>query len=165
MPASKAKAKKRSAKTPNYDIDGWAHDLLLECHAIRACPDHGHMRDRTDPSAWRKAREAATSEPFPGTTAKKSVAAIDEAMRWIGDTCLERPARTEPSARVHPVHPPRHTPRHHRCRRVGWIKGTLESSSFFQRAKGRVVKRGLLFVHSQCTRESDNLPDRCDLGA
>jgi hypothetical protein len=89
MPASKAKAKKRSAKVPNRDIESWAHDLLLECHAIRACPDHGHMHDRTDPSAWRKAREAAKLDPFPGTTAAKSVTAINEAMRWIGDICPE----------------------------------------------------------------------------
>jgi hypothetical protein len=87
MAASKAESQKRRPRKPTRDIESWAHDLLIECYAIRACPDHGHMRDTTDPGALRKAREAARSEPFPGATANKSVAAIDEAMRWIGDTC------------------------------------------------------------------------------
>jgi len=81
----KKKMPPRSART----LEEWAINVLLECHAIRECGDHGHMRDNTDPSAWRKAREAAKSEPFPGTTSKESAAAIDESMRWIGDTCPE----------------------------------------------------------------------------
>jgi len=81
----KKKMKTRYART----LEGWAISVLLECHAIRECPDHGHIRDSTDPSAWRKAREVAKSEPFPGTTSKASAAAIDETMQWIGDTCPE----------------------------------------------------------------------------
>lgn len=89
MAGSKTKARKRPVKTPAQTIEGWAHEILLECHAIRTCLDHGHMRDKTDPDAWRKAREIAKSEPFRGTSPEESVAAIDEAMRWIGDECPE----------------------------------------------------------------------------
>jgi len=81
--------KKKQKPKPTQSIEQSAIGLLLECHAIRACPDHGHMRDRTDPEAWRKACEAARSHPFPGATPAESVAAIDEAMQWIGDTCPE----------------------------------------------------------------------------
>jgi hypothetical protein len=81
--------KKKKQISSARSLEGWAIRVLLECHAIRECPDHGHMRDNTDPSAWRKAREVAKSEPFPGTTPEESAAAIDESMRWIGDTCPE----------------------------------------------------------------------------
>lgn len=52
---------------------------LLECNAIRACPDNGHMRDNTDPGALRKACDTARTNPFSGATPDESVAAIDEA--------------------------------------------------------------------------------------
>jgi len=68
-------------------IEQFAIGLLLECHAIRECPDHGHMRDNTDPGAVRKACDTARTHPFPGATPNESVAAIDEALKWIGDTC------------------------------------------------------------------------------
>jgi hypothetical protein len=45
------------------------------------------MRDNADPGAVRKACDAARIHPFRGATADESVAAIDEALRWIGDTC------------------------------------------------------------------------------
>jgi hypothetical protein len=63
--------------------------ILLEAHAIRECEQHGHMRDRADPHALENAREAARQDPFPGTSPEQSVAAIDEAMAVIGDTCPE----------------------------------------------------------------------------
>ena len=68
-------------------IEQLAIGLLLECHAIRECPDHGHMRDNTDPGAVRKACEIAKTYPFRGATPDESIAAIDEALKWIGDTC------------------------------------------------------------------------------
>jgi hypothetical protein len=47
------------------------------------------MKDRTDPHALEHARETARLDPFPGTSAAQSLAAIDEAMNSIGDTCPE----------------------------------------------------------------------------
>jgi len=68
-------------------LQGWALGVLLEAHAIRECDEHGHMKDRSDPHALEHAREAARVEPFPGTAPDQAVAAIDEVMRSIGDTC------------------------------------------------------------------------------
>lgn len=68
-------------------LEGWALGILLEEHAIRECPEHGHMRDRTDPDAWNRARNAARQNPFPGTSAEISVTAIDNVTRSIGDSC------------------------------------------------------------------------------
>ena len=45
------------------------------------------MRDRTDPEAWNRARDEARHNPFPGTSPETAVAAIDEVMRSIGDSC------------------------------------------------------------------------------
>jgi hypothetical protein len=76
------------ASRPAYrTLAGWALGLLLEEHAVRECEEHGHMRDRTDPDAWNRARDVARRHPFPGTSAEASVAAIDEVMHSIGDTC------------------------------------------------------------------------------
>ncbi|HEY8670520.1 MAG TPA: hypothetical protein VIL63_06770 [Terriglobales bacterium] len=73
---------------PTYrTLEGWALGLLLEQHAIRECEEHGHIRDRADPEAWNRAREAARHSPFPGTSPAVAVAALDDVMRSIGDTC------------------------------------------------------------------------------
>jgi hypothetical protein len=70
-------------------LQGWALGLLLEEHAVRECPEHGHMRDRRDPEAWNRAREVARQHPFSETSAEASIAAIDDVLRSIGDTCPE----------------------------------------------------------------------------
>lgn len=76
------------ASRPAYrTIEGWALGILLEEQAIRECEEHGHIRDRADPEAWNRAREVARHYPFPGTSPETSVAAIDNVMRSIGDTC------------------------------------------------------------------------------
>jgi hypothetical protein len=73
---------------PTYrTLEGWALGLLLEQHAIRECEEHGQIRDRTDPEAWNRAREVASHSPFPGTSVEASVAALDDVMQPIGDTC------------------------------------------------------------------------------
>jgi len=81
----KQKASNKSSKSYEREAIG----RLLEYHAIRQCPDHGHMRDNTDPYAVRKAHDAARAHPFSGTTADESVAAVENALHWIGDTCPE----------------------------------------------------------------------------
>jgi len=68
-------------------LRGWALGVLIEAGAVVECDDHGHRRDVADPDAWNRARERALSDPFPGTSSAASLAAIDEVMKSIGDTC------------------------------------------------------------------------------
>ena len=66
---------------------GWALGTLIEQGAVMECEHHGHRRDRADPDAWNRAREEAWRNPFPGATPEACIAAMDEVMRSIGDTC------------------------------------------------------------------------------
>lgn len=69
---------------------GWAIGVLLDCHAIAECPDHGHIRERGSwPHAMDDARASARSHPFAGATSEQCLAAIDEIMRSVGDACPE----------------------------------------------------------------------------
>jgi hypothetical protein len=70
-------------------LEGWALGTLIEQHAVRQCEHHGHAKDRGDPQAWNRAREVAWHSPFPGTSPETSLAAMEEIMRSIGDTCPE----------------------------------------------------------------------------
>jgi hypothetical protein len=77
-----------ASSRPAYrTLEGWALGTLIEQGAVRECEHHGHMRDRSDPEAWTRARQDAQHHPFPGTSPDASAAAIDEVMRSIGDTC------------------------------------------------------------------------------
>jgi hypothetical protein len=60
---------------------------LIDHGAIQECDHHGHRRDRRDPDAWNRAREAAREAPFSGTTPDQSLAALDEIMVNIGENC------------------------------------------------------------------------------
>jgi hypothetical protein len=76
------------AARPTYrTLDGWALGVLMEQGAVTECDHHGHRRDRSDPDAWNRAREEAELSPFPGTTPEASIAAINEVMTSIGETC------------------------------------------------------------------------------
>jgi hypothetical protein len=68
-------------------LEGWALGILIEHGAVRECEHHGHMRDRSDPEAWNRARDEARQNPFSGTSTGACVAAIDDVMRSIGDSC------------------------------------------------------------------------------
>jgi hypothetical protein len=85
--AKRAELPLQTARPTYRTLEGWAVGLLLEQHAIRECEEHGHMRDRTDPEAWNRAREAARHSPFPGTSPAVSVNALDDIMRSTGDSC------------------------------------------------------------------------------
>jgi hypothetical protein len=74
-------------RRPPRTIEGWALGLLTDHHAITECEFHGHRKDRSDPDALIRAREHAWSDPFPGTTPEQAVAAINDVMSSIGDTC------------------------------------------------------------------------------
>jgi len=68
-------------------LHGWALGTLIEHGAVQECEHHGHRRDRSDPEAWNRAREAAGHAPFQGTTPEQSLAALDEVLRGIGENC------------------------------------------------------------------------------
>ena len=72
---------------PYRTLPGWALGTLIEHGAVAECEHHGHRRDRADPDAWNRAREAAWNNPFPGATPEACIKALEEVMRWIGDTC------------------------------------------------------------------------------
>ena len=77
-----------SVSRPAYrTLEGWALGVLIEQQAVTECDHHGHRRDRSDPDAWNRAREEAWRNPFPGATPEACIAALEEVMRSIGDTC------------------------------------------------------------------------------
>ncbi|MEA2836454.1 MAG: hypothetical protein QOD89_1004 [Bradyrhizobium sp.] len=90
MRSSAQRAERLPAPRPAYrTVRSWALGVLLEAHAIRECDEHGHMKDRTDPHALQHALQVARQEPFPGISSDQAVAAIDDVMNSIGDTCPE----------------------------------------------------------------------------
>ena len=76
-------------REPYRTLRGWGIALLLETRAIRECIDHSHLCDATDPEAWRLARQVASTDPFVGASPAEAVAAIEDIMNSIGDTCPE----------------------------------------------------------------------------
>ena len=72
---------------PIHDDHRTQLGVLLEQHAVTECEHHGHRRDRSDPDAWNRAREEAWRNPFPGATPEACIAAMEDIMRSIGDSC------------------------------------------------------------------------------
>jgi hypothetical protein len=77
-------------------VRGWAVSVLQEAGAIRECEEHAWMRDRADPHARERAFEIARRDPPAGLTVTEAVAAIDEVLEGIGDTCPECPPDSDP---------------------------------------------------------------------
>ena len=63
--------------------------MLIEQHAVAECEHHGHRRSHSDPDAWNRAREEAWRNPFYGANPGACVAAMEDIMSSIGDTCPE----------------------------------------------------------------------------
>ena len=72
-------------------IEGWARGILLEVDAIRECKTHGWMQDRADPRARERALLIASEEPPFGLSPEQAVAAAQDVLDSIGDTCPECP--------------------------------------------------------------------------
>jgi hypothetical protein len=87
MSSAQAKRQKASARESYRTLRGWALSILLETNAIKECAEHGHMRDVTDPDAWKHARMLALKYPYRRATPAESLQAIDDVMQSIGDTC------------------------------------------------------------------------------
>jgi hypothetical protein len=62
-----------------------------DARAIRECEEHGWMQDRADPHARERAIPIARQDPPAGFSPDDSVAAIEDVLGSIGDTCPECP--------------------------------------------------------------------------
>jgi hypothetical protein len=88
MPSNPQRKLPFQTNRPAYlTLQGWALGSLFEHGAVTECEYHGLRLDRADPDAWDRAREEAWRNPFPGATPEACLAALDEVMRGIGDTC------------------------------------------------------------------------------
>jgi hypothetical protein len=72
-------------------IEGWARSVLIEAGAIRECEEHGWMKDRADPHARERALVASRRDPPPDVSQDDAVAAVENVLCSIGDTCPECP--------------------------------------------------------------------------
>lgn len=88
MPTTPQRKLPLKATRPAYlTLQGWALGTLIEQGVVVECPHHGHRIDRADPDAWNRSREEAWRNPFADATPEACIAAIEEVMRGIGDTC------------------------------------------------------------------------------
>ncbi len=81
----------REKRTAIRTLRGWAHAVLLDAGAIRECDDHGWMQDRADPHARERALVAARGDPPAGVSPELAIAALQEVLDSVGDTCPECP--------------------------------------------------------------------------
>ena len=77
----------QSTRPAYRTLQGWALGTLIEHGAVKECEHHGHRVDGADPEAWNRAREEAWRNPYAGATPEACIAAMDEIMRSIGDSC------------------------------------------------------------------------------
>lgn len=74
-------------KKDRESLEWWATDLLLEAHAIAACPDHGYMRLRHSHHAVEYARGLAEHRKVSGHNVKERVAALEAVLDGFADAC------------------------------------------------------------------------------
>jgi hypothetical protein len=72
-------------------LRGWAISVLQEAGAIRECEEHGWMQDRADPHARERAFDIARLDPPLGVTPDEAIAALENVLSSIGDTCPDCP--------------------------------------------------------------------------
>jgi hypothetical protein len=72
-------------------LRGWAVSVLQEAGAIRECEEHGWLQDRADPDARGRALDMADQHPPAGVSQDEAIAAIQEVLDSIGETCPECP--------------------------------------------------------------------------
>jgi hypothetical protein len=63
--------------------------VLQEVGAIRECEEHGWMMDRGDPDARERALAVARRDAPAGVSPEETVAAVEDVLGSIGDTCPE----------------------------------------------------------------------------
>lgn len=72
--------------------EGWARLVLIEAGAIRECEEHGWAKDSADPHARERAILIARQDPPPGVSPEEAVAAVEDVLGSISDTCPECPS-------------------------------------------------------------------------
>jgi hypothetical protein len=72
-------------------LRGWAIAVLQEAGAIWECEEHGWMQDRADPDARGRALDIAGQHPPAGVSHDEAIAAMQEVLDSIGETCPECP--------------------------------------------------------------------------
>ena len=77
-------------------LETWAIAILCETGAIAACERHGWMLDRGDPHALARALRIARDDPPRGFCTSEAIAAIEQAISAIGDTCPDCSRPSEP---------------------------------------------------------------------
>ena len=70
-------------------LRGWAISVLLDAGAIRECEEHSWMMDCADPDSRDRALTIARQDLSFVLSADEAVAAIDDVLSSIGDTCPE----------------------------------------------------------------------------
>jgi len=61
--------------------------VLQEVGAIRECEEHGWMMDRGDPDARERGLAVACRDPPADVSPEEAVAAVEDVLGSIGDTC------------------------------------------------------------------------------
>ena len=74
-----------------WTLRGWAVSILLEAGAVCECEEHGWLKDRADPDARERALIAARQDPPSAVSLEDAVAAIEDVLGSIGDTCPQCP--------------------------------------------------------------------------
>ncbi|MBR1273752.1 hypothetical protein [Bradyrhizobium sp. AUGA SZCCT0283] len=72
-------------------LRGWAISVLQEAGAIRECEELGWMQDRADPHSRERALVVACQDPPSSVSPNEAVAAVEDVLDSIGDTCPECP--------------------------------------------------------------------------
>lgn len=80
-------AKKNKNANGKETLDMWATDILLEAHAISACPDHGYMRLRHSHHAIDYAKDLAQHRKFSGRNKRERIAAVEDVLDGLADSC------------------------------------------------------------------------------
>jgi LmbE family N-acetylglucosaminyl deacetylase len=79
----------RKRKPDHRSLHEWALAVLSEAGAIRKCEYHGWMQDRADPHASERALEIARRDRPRGVAIDEAVAAVEDVLSTVGDTCPE----------------------------------------------------------------------------
>jgi hypothetical protein len=79
----------RDRRLDSRTVNRWATRILLESGAIHECAEHGWAKDRTDPHAREEALRIARDEPLAGLRSEDAVAAVQDVLTNVGDTCPE----------------------------------------------------------------------------
>ena len=75
-----------------WTLRGWVISVLQEAGAICECGEHGWMQDRADPHARERAFVIARDDPPSGVSSEEAIAALNDVLNSIGDTCPDCPS-------------------------------------------------------------------------